>query len=277
MKKYLSSIILLCIVILWTGLASHNVVVVEERRVIVIDWNTKEPISTPCHYDVNWDFKRVGDIEYISPTPTITPTPTPTITPIPTPTPILVETIEEEWIPYLATSYNVDENSHGNKGAELYGKNVVAMWQSDTDYTKYKSMTEPFKSFICNKDLAIKYGALPYGTKIEIRIWNNVEKCYNYLGEYEALDDSPTTIYNLSEVATKLYSDKSTFHFDYEWTSIDYKGNPIKRTSYVGYIPNWKIEYNNKVKGWLDIANSYIGMAIVEIRVTAIPPALDNG
>jgi len=174
---------------------------------------------------------------------------------------------EPEWLPYLATSYSAPAGSVGNRGEELSTRNAIAMWQSDTNYKTYKSMIEPFKTFLTTPGNAEKYGALPYGTRVEIRMWNPQISDYTYFGIFEVLDDSPTTIYNLSEVAVNLTGETTTFKFTYNWTNTDYRGNKTHGGKQVGWIPNWKVEYNNNIKGWLDIANIHIGMAIVEIRI----------
>lgn len=257
-KKYITSAIFLCIVILWAfnvPTKAHNMPIKEED----VEIETIEPTPTPCHYDIDMDYVSIEDIIHNAPTPTPQPTPTPTIEPI-------VE--EEEWLCYLATAYNSDKpNPCGNRGELLTGRKAIAMWQSDTDYSKYYSMVEPYKSFLTNKELAKKYGALPYGTKVEMRMWSHELNDYRYMGIYEVLDDSPTTIYNLSEVAQSLKGETGILTFNYKWGSIDYQGRPISRTTYKGWIPNWKEEYSGKVIGWLDIWQGTGSMPIVEIRI----------
>ena len=176
------------------------------------------------------------------------------------------EEIEEEiWLPYLSTSY-YGQNEHGNKGVVLDGRNAVAMWQSDAEYSTYKSMHPMFREFYATHN-GEDYGALPYGTKIEIRIWNQETKAYVYLGIYEVLDDSPTTQYNLSEVAKNLQGKDGALNFKYNWSDIDYRGNKTNGGIKKGYIPNWKEEYSNKICGWIDVRKAYWGMVIIEIRV----------
>lgn len=205
--------------------------------------------------------------------PTITPspitfypkTPPPTPTPTPDPTPLVEST---EWLCYIATAYNSDKpNPCGNRGELLTGRKAIAMWQSDTDYNKYYSMVEPFKSFLTNKELAAKYGALPYGTKVEMRVWNPATNKYDNWGIFEVLDDSPTTIYNLSDMAQHLSGPTGPLRFTFQWTNINYKGQPVKGGTYYGYCSNWKEEYSNRVIGWLDIWQGNGSMLIVEIRV----------
>lgn len=174
----------------------------------------------------------------------------------------------DKWLCYLATAYNSDEpDPKGNRGESLRGRKAIAMWQSDTDYTKYRSMVEPFKSFLTNKELAIKYGALPYGTKVEMRMWNPEISDYRYLGIYEVLDDSPTTIYNLSEMTHSLAGPTGPLYFYFDWLNINYMGNSVKGGRLKGYCPNWKEEYSNNVIGWLDIWEWSGSMIIVEIKI----------
>lgn len=190
--------------------------------------------------------------------PTPTPTPKPTSTPIPTATPM-------EWKPYLATSYTAPTGSHGNRGETLDGKNVIAMWQSDTNYTSYKNMVEPYKTFYATHS-GEDYGALPYGTKVEIRVWNGTS--YDYLGTYRVLDDSPTTQYCLSEVARSLTNGfNGSFHFNFMWEKVNYKGERAYGGKKTGYISNWKIEYNGNIQGWLDVKEANWGFVIVEIKI----------
>ena len=194
-----------------------------------------------------------------TPTPTMATTPTPTSTPTPEPTPTPMV-----WRPYLASSYEAEPGACGNRGEALDGKKVIAMWQSDTNYLKYKNICEPYKTFYANKD-AKKYGALPYGTQVEMRVWLNGK--YKYLGVYTVLDDSPTTQYCLSDVAKALWSKTERFHFDYQWESKTYFGESAPGGIKTGYIPNWKEEYNYHIQGWLDVKDADWGFVIVEIRI----------
>lgn len=202
-----------------------------------------------------------------SPTPTTTPSPTPAPTPSPTPQPTaLIESTE--WLPYLATSYTSREsNPHGNRGESLAGKKAIAMWQSDTDYTKYRSMIEPFRSMLTDKAQAAKFGALPYGTQMEVRVWDQTQNAYRNLGVYTVLDDSPTTIYNLSPVAQSLKGKTGPLTFSYSWSATDYIGRKTNPGPFTGYIANWHERYSNAVIGWLDLWEGPGGMLIVEIRI----------
>lgn len=198
-------------------------------------------------------------------TPTTEPTPTPTPKPIktsmptsaPTPTPL-------EWLPYLATSYTAEAGALGNREEILDGKKVIAMWQSDTNYLNYKNICEPYRTFYATHS-GKEYGALPYGTKVEMRIWQNGE--YEYLGVYTLLDDSPTTQYSLSEVARGLRSSTTCFYFNFRWETKTFFGKSAPGGKKTGYIPNWKLEYNGKIQGWLDVKDAGWGFVIVEIKI----------
>jgi len=193
-------------------------------------------------------------------------TPQATIVPVPTPAPSQEEE-ETGWMYYLATGYDSDKlNPCGNRGELLTGRKAIAMWQSDTDYSKYP-IIEPFRSFLTDPIRASLYGALPYGTKVEMRYWNQLSKSYINLGTFEVLDDSPTTIYNLSEIAHNLSGPSGPLYFPYTWHSIDYRGNPQQGGRKYGYIANWREEYSGKISGWLDIWQGHSGMIIVEIRI----------
>lgn len=194
-----------------------------------------------------------------TPKPTTIPTPVPTSTPTPSPTP----TPEPEWIYYLATSYSLKTSECGNKGAVLTGKKVVAMWQTDTSYAQ--SCVEPFRTWYKTHN-GLDYGALPYGTKMEMRYWNG--SSYVYMGIYELLDTSYTTIYALSETARSLSGTKAPLRFTYNWPSTNYKGAPSEVSGLRwGHLSNWKSEYSGRVVGWMDVLDANWGMVIVEIRV----------
>lgn len=176
------------------------------------------------------------------------------------------EIVEEEgeWLPYLSTSY-IGYNKTGNRGELLDGRNAIAMWQSDANYSSY-NMHPLFKDFFKTHN-GKDYGALPYGTKVEIRIWNQISNLYIYLGTYEVLDDSPTTQYNISDVAINLKGEDEPLYFKYNWADIDYQGTKTRGGEKLGYIPNWKEEYNNKICGWIDVRKAYWGFAVIEIKV----------
>lgn len=177
------------------------------------------------------------------------------------------ELIEKEivWLPYLSTSY-YGVNETGNKGELLENRNAVAMWQSDDDYLQNSKLCPMYREYFATHD-GEEYGALPYGTKIEIRIWNQETKTYIYLGIYEVLDDSPTTQYNISDVAKNLEGKDGPLHFKYNWSNINYLGEKTWGGVKKGYIPNWKEEYSNKICGWIDVRKGYWGMAVIEIRI----------
>lgn len=260
---------------------AKEVSVSRETKVIILP--TKEPISPspeipevtassipftpkPLHTAKN-------EITMISETATPTPTETLEITEIPEVTPepteyeieVDISRSDDGWLPYLATSYSAKPGSVGNRGENLEGKKVIAMWQTDMDYARlYTNMVEPFKSFFKRTD-GVEYGSLPYGTEVEMRIWNGSD--YKYLGVYKVLDDSPTTQYNLSNVAVNLHGNKSPLYFNFTWTDTNYRGEPAKGGERKGQITNWKADYNYNVKGWLDVLDAGWGMVIVEIKI----------
>ena len=207
----------------------------------------------------------IESIEPITPTPTEeptappTPTPTSTPTPVPTPTP----TPQSEWMYYLATSYS--GSGCGNRGEDLSNRNAIAMWQSDTNYLAYNTMCQEYKDWYSTHS-GYDYGALPYGTKVEIRVWTGSD--YRYMGIYELIDDSPTTQRNLSQVARGLHSDTTKpFYFNYTWLNTNYKGQSVAGGERKGYITNWKLEYNWCVKGWVDVKGAGWGTVIIEMRI----------
>ena len=226
--------------------------------------STVAPVFTPgmlsLHEVHTWGAPRGNLNPYVlnpqTPEPTPAPTPIPTETPEPTPTP-------SEWSYYLATSYHTSPGECGNRGDDLSDKNVIALWQTDTDYAK--SCVEPFKTFYQTHN-AEDYGGLPYGTKVEMRFWTG--SGYRYLGVYEVLDTSYTTIYALSEVAQSLSSSKDYVHFSYKWPATNYRGvpDPHAGTKW-GHASNWKQEYNNNIVGWVDVLDADWGMVIIEIKV----------
>lgn len=201
-----------------------------------------------------------------SPTEEITETPTdePMPTSTPTPEPIVESRNDDGWMPYLATSYSAHKGAVGNRGAKLDGRNVIAMWQSDMDYSTYTDMIEPFRSFFRRTD-GVEYGSLPYGTDVEMRIWTGRD--YEYCGIYTVLDDSPTTQYNLSNVAVNLHGDSSPLYFKFNWTDTNYRGQPANGGARKGQITNWKPDYSYNVKGWIDVLGANWGMVIVEIKI----------
>lgn len=201
-----------------------------------------------------------SSVEDTTPTPTDEPAIIPSFN---SSTPSPTFEAENEWKYYLATSYSLNGSECGNKGAVLTDKKVVAMWQTDTAYAK--SCVEPFRTWYQTHN-GLDYGALPYGTKMEMRYWTGAE--YKYLGEYQLLDTSYTTIYTLSEVAKLLSGDKAPLRFTYNWPSTNYKGTPSQFAGQRwGHISNWKAEYSNQVVGWMDVLDAGWGMVIVEIRV----------
>jgi len=171
----------------------------------------------------------------------------------------------ETWLPYLATSY-CGANETGNKGELLQGRKAVAMWQSDEDYLKNSKLHPMYREFFETHD-GKDYGALPYGSKIEIRVWNQETSSYINLGVYEVLDDSPTTQYNISDTAKKLNGEDGELYFKYNWADIDYLGNKTRGGEKLGYIPNWKEEYSNKICGWIDVRDAYWGFVVIEVRM----------
>lgn len=289
--KYKTHIIFLLIVILWL-----SAVAPKYKKTIIVEEvvGEVETIIEPTHIDLKriFDFDKINNIkldnrafeevvdtrivlapynesitEAITPEPTeeptALPTPTPTSTPSPTPKPTPTPTPQSEWMPYLATSYS--GQGCGNRGEDLSNRNAIAMWQSDTNYLSYHTMCEEYKEWYRNHS-GYDYGALPYGTKVEIRIWTGSD--YRYMGVYELIDDSPTTQRNLSQVARNLHSDTTKpFYFDYTWHNIDYKGRPVAGGERKGYITNWKPEYNWCVKGWVDVKGAGWGTVIVEMRI----------
>lgn len=257
----------------------------ETMRVIILhtpeSWHTDLPDPTqtpeftvkPMHTH-KIEITEISEVT-VEPTevPTETPSPTEVITEIPQITEEPVESTkiylssrsDDGWLPYLATSYSAKPGSVGNRGESLDGKNVIAMWQTDMDYARlYTDMIEPFKSFFKRTD-GVEYGSLPYGTEVEMRIWTGSE--YKYLGVYKVLDDSPTTQYNLSNVAVNLHGNKSPLYFNFTWTDTNYRGQPAKSGERRGQISNWKSDYSWNVKGWLDVLGADWGMVIVEIKL----------
>jgi hypothetical protein len=252
-----------------------------ETKVIIL--HTKEPVSPspeipevtvfsipftprPLHTAKN-------EITMISETATPVLTEIPEITEMPEVTPepteyeieVDISRSDDGWLPYLATSYSAKPGSVGNRGESLDGKKVIAMWQTDMNYARlYTNMVEPFKSFFKRTD-GVEYGSLPYGTEVEMRIWTGSD--YKYLGVYKVLDDSPTTQYNLSNVAVNLHGNKSPLYFNFTWTDTNYRGEPAKGGERKGQITNWKADYNYNVKGWLDVLDAGWGMVIVEIKM----------
>ena len=286
-KRYIAHITFILIIILWIGMVAPKptkpMIIVEERKTIILGDYTKVPYSNQKeHIDLSemFDFHTINDIRLLreeeadcdtttfqsneesiieveTPTPSPSPTPSPTPEPPPTPTP------QSEWKPYLATSYS--GHGYGNRGEDLSNRKVIAMWQSDTNYLAYHTMCQEYKDWFASHN-CYDFGALLYGTKVEIRVWTGTD--YRYMGIYELIDDSPTTQRNLSEVARSLHNNNTKpFYFDYTWTNIDYKGNPANGGAKRGYITNWKTEYNWNVKGWVDVKEAGWGTTIVEMRV----------
>lgn len=265
----------------WGNSEAKEVSVSRETKVIIL--HTKEPVSPSPEIPEVTAFSipftprplqtAKNEITVILETATPVLTEIPEITEIsevtPEPTEYEIEVdisrSDDGWLPYLATSYSAKPGSVGNRGESLDGKKVIAMWQTDMNYARlYTNMVEPFKSFFKRTD-GIEYGSLPYGTEVEMRIWTGSE--YKYLGVYKVLDDSPTTQYNLSNVAVNLHGNSSPLYFNFTWTDTNYRGEPAKGGERKGQITNWKADYNYNVKGWLDVLDAGWGMVIVEIKI----------
>ena len=179
--------------------------------------------------------------------------------------PAINETIvtKDEWKPYLATSYSGEV---GNRGEDLGNKKAVAMWQSDANYLSYSGMCEEYRQFYSTHN-GEEYGALPYGTEIELRAWDGFSQSYKYLGIYTVLDDSPTTQYNFSKIVKDMYCEDSIYHFAYQWSNIDYRGRGVNGGQKYGCITNWKRDYNHNIAGWIDVKDAGWGMVVVEVRI----------